>query len=221
MSAGSNSVASDVPDPETRYGLMESATLAFLVALEVLSPRPRAVLLFRDVLGYSAGATAKVLGTTEGNVRVVHLRARRAMEGYDRDRCVPTAELRGRHRAALDGFLRCLVSQDVDGLESLLTESVRTVTDAGDDFTALRAPLSGRARVARFYVRAAANRAAGGPSFDVRMINGLPAAVIALARPVRRQAPLVVLSLGLAHDGTIREIRTVLAARKLAAIVVG
>ena len=86
-------------DPETRYDLAESATYAFLLALEALSPRQRAVLLLRDVVGSSARETAELLDISEGNVRVLHLRARRALEEYDRDRCVPTAELRERHRA--------------------------------------------------------------------------------------------------------------------------
>src|SRR5262249_36432172 len=89
------------PDPEARYGLVESATYAFLIALEALGPRQRAVLLLRDVLGHSARETADLVGTTEGSVRVLHLRARRALEEYDKARCIPTPELRERHRAAL------------------------------------------------------------------------------------------------------------------------
>jgi RNA polymerase sigma-70 factor (ECF subfamily) len=192
--------------------------LAFLVALEALTPRQRAAIVLRDVLGYSAVETADLLGTSEGNVRVVHLRARRAMDRYDRARCVPTPELRARHGAALVAFLRSLQSQDLAALESLLTEGVRTVTDAGGEFAALAAPMAGRTRVARFYARAAANRAASGPSFEIRMVNGLPAVVITLARPVRRQAPLTVLTLDVAEDGRIRGIRTILASRKLGAL---
>ena len=209
---------SDEPDPEVRYGLTESATLAFLVALETLGARQRATLLLRDLLGYSSTETAEFLGTTEGNVRVLHLRARRAMETYDRARCVPTPELRARHRAALERFLSCLLSQDVDALEALLAESVRTVTDAGGEYTALRAPLAGRTGVARFYARAAANRAMGGPTVEIILVNGLPTALITLARPVRRQAPRSVISLELAEDGRIHTIHTILTSRKLAAL---
>jgi RNA polymerase sigma-70 factor (ECF subfamily) len=209
---------SDDPDPEVRYGLVESATVAFLVALEALGARQRAALLLRDLLGYSAAETATLLGTTEGNVRVLHLRARGAMENYDRARCIPTPELRARHRAALERFLSCLLSQNVRELESLLAESVRTVTDGGGEYTALTTPLCGRARVARFYLRAALNRVSGGPASEIRLLNGLPAIVITLARPVRRQAPRTVISLQLAPDGRIEAIQTVLAGRKLATL---
>lgn len=203
-------------DPETRYGLAESATYAFLIALEALSPRARAVLLLRDVVGYSSTETAEILGTTEGNIRVQHLRARRALEAYDRERCLPTAELRERHRAALERFLECLLAQDARGLEALLTESVRTVTDAAGEYTALTSPLAGRARVARLYLMAALHRQAGGTRTEVRLVNGLPAALVTLQRPVRRQAPRSLLRCELDPQGRIAQIHAVLAPRKLA-----
>jgi hypothetical protein len=95
---------------------------------------------------------------------------------------------------------------------------VRTVTDAGGEYTALAAPMVGRARVARFYLRAALHRRAGGPSVETRLVNGLPAALLCLARPVRRQAPRSLLFLQLRDDGAIQAIHTLLAPRKLAAV---
>jgi RNA polymerase sigma factor (sigma-70 family) len=213
-----DSYASPDPDPEARYGLLESVAFAYLLALEALGPRQRAALLLRDVLGYSASETAAILGTSEGNVRVLHLRARRAMQGYEGKRCRPTAELRARHREALERFLGCLLAQDEGALESLLTESVRTVTDAGGEYTALATPLEGRSRVARLYVRAALHRLAGSPAFETRLVNGLPAALVQLAHPVRRQAPRAVIFLDLRQDGAIQAIHALLAPRKLAAV---
>jgi RNA polymerase sigma-70 factor (ECF subfamily) len=210
--------ASPTPDPEARYGLLESATFAYLLALEALGPRQRAALLLRDVLGYSASESATILDTSEGNVRVLHLRARRAMASYDADACRPTPQLRARHREALERFLGCLRSSDQGSLESLLAESVRTVTDAGGEYTALAAPLAGRSRVARFYVRAALHRREGGPAVETRLVNGLPAALLTLARPVRRQAPRSLVFLQLRGDGAIQAIHTLLAPRKLAAV---
>jgi RNA polymerase sigma-70 factor (ECF subfamily) len=131
--------ASDGPSPEARYGLAESATYAFLLALEALSPRQRAALILRDVLGHSAREAADALGTSEGSVRVLHLRARKALAGYDAERCVPDAALQARHREALQRFLACLLAQDAAGLEALLSESVSTLTDSAGEFTALPA----------------------------------------------------------------------------------
>jgi RNA polymerase sigma-70 factor (ECF subfamily) len=210
--------ASEQPGPEARYGLAESVTYAFLLALESLGPRQRAVLLLRDVLGCTALETARVIGASEGNVRVLHLRARRALEEYDKNRCIPTPELLARHRGALDRFLGCLLSQDARGLEALLAESVHTVTDAAGEYTALATPMAGVLRVARFYLRAALQRRGPGTRIEVRLVNGLPAAVITLERPVRRQAPRTLLRCEIDDSGRIRLVQAVLAPRKLAAL---
>jgi RNA polymerase sigma-70 factor (ECF subfamily) len=205
-------------DPEARYGLAESATYAFLVALEALSPRQRAVLLLRDVLGHSALEAAEVIGSSEGSVRTLHLRARRALADYDLRRCLPTPELRERHRAALQRFVDCLQAGDALGLEEILAASVETVTDAAGEYTALAAPLGGRERVARFYLTAARMRAEGGVRTQIRWVNGLPAALVSLARPVRRQAPRSLLRCELDAEGRIRLVQAILAPAKLASL---
>ena len=209
---------SESPDPEVRYGLVESATYAFLLALEALSPRQRAVLLLRDVLGHSAREAAEVIGASEGSVRVLHLRARRALADYDQLRCVPTPELRERHRIALQRFLDCLQARDAQGLEAILAESVETVTDAAGEYTALAAPLAGRERVARLYLVAARNRETVAMRTELRLVNGLPAALVSLGQPVRRQAPRTLLRCELDGEGRIRLVQAILAPKKLAAL---
>jgi RNA polymerase sigma-70 factor (ECF subfamily) len=151
-------------------------------------------------------------------VRVLHLRARRALEAYDKARCIPTPELRERHRVALQQFLDCLLAQDARGLEAILAESVHTVTDAAGEYTALATPLVGREKVARLYLVAAMHRREVGMRTEIRLVNGLPAAVITLERPVRRQAPRSLLRCELDESGRIRLVHAVLAPRKLRAL---
>jgi len=50
------------PGPEARYELRESVQLAFVVAIQQLAARQRAVLLRRDVLGWSGAETAEHRG---------------------------------------------------------------------------------------------------------------------------------------------------------------
>ncbi|HZR80312.1 MAG TPA: sigma-70 family RNA polymerase sigma factor [Candidatus Binatia bacterium] len=206
------------PAPDAKYGLRESVSFAFLLALEALAPRQRAVVVLRDVLDDSAADVGRALGISEESVRIVHHRARRALAAYDRERCLPDARLERRTRAALEALVDALVRQDARALERLLVESARAVADGGGVYTALRVPLVGRDRVARFYLQAALQRLAGGPRLGFRSVNGLPAVVIELARPVRRQAPLAVLRCELAEDGRIREIHSILAPAKLGRI---
>ena len=55
---------STAENPETRYSTHESISLAFLIALQILPPRQRAVLILKDVLDWSAIEIAELLDTT-------------------------------------------------------------------------------------------------------------------------------------------------------------
>jgi hypothetical protein len=70
--------------------------------------------------------------------------------------------------------------------------------------------------VARFYLAATRHRLKGGASTQLRLANGLPAAWITLARPVRRQAPRTLLWIELDGGDRIRQVQAILAPRKLA-----
>ena len=204
-------------EPDARYERLESVTFAFLLALEALSPRQRAALLLRDVCGYSAGEAAAALGASPENLRVLHHRARRALAAYDRAPCRPNAALAARTRSALEGLVQRLVAGDVAGLEALLCEDVRTVTDAGGEFSALKGMRSGRLGVMRFHLRVTKRRGAGVRIAPCSM-NGLPALAICFAQAGPRQAPRVLMRCEIDGEGRIRAIHSVLATRKLAAV---
>jgi RNA polymerase sigma-70 factor, ECF subfamily len=84
-------------NPETEYDLRESVQLAFLAALQLLPARHRAVLILRDVLGWSAAEAAEMLDTTSASVNNALQRARATLEqqraaGRLRSSCVVASD---------------------------------------------------------------------------------------------------------------------------------
>ena len=159
-------------DPETRLRLAQSATLAWLVAAEALTPEQRAVVVLRDVLDWDVAEVGAALERTDGAVRGLHLRARRALDGAlvpDTD----TETLRA-HASALQGLLEALSVGDEEALGRLLADDVVLRSDGGGEVHAIGRVLRGAARVSSVVL---ALTSASGPPLDVRVVsvNGMPA----------------------------------------------
>lgn len=200
---------------EGRYELIESVSFAFLLALEALPPKQRAVLLLRDVFDYSVRDTSDALGMSEANVKTAHHRARRAMAAYDRERCVPTRHLQERTRDALQRFLVAVAAHDVPSIEALLADDVRSVSDGGEYASGHR-PVIGRERVTRLVLGLHRKRPVA--RFDLRTINGLPAIIADFGHYRPRLAPRGVIRCDIDREGRITALHTVLASRKLTAM---
>ena len=199
---------------EGRYDLMESVSYAFLLALEALTPQQRAVLLLRDVFDYSVREVADALAMSEPNVKTTHHRARKAMAQYEGARTIPTEELSRKTRAALEAFLGGLVQQDVAAVEKLLVSGVRSLNDGGGEYLAARVPVHGAAKVALMYVKLG-RRTEPVVQAEIKMLNGLPALVIAFASAQDGLARRFVLRCDVEAEGRIVELHTVLATHKL------
>jgi RNA polymerase sigma-70 factor (ECF subfamily) len=98
--------------PEARYELRESVELAFIVALQHLPGTQRAVLILRDVLGFSAREAAETLETTVASVNGALRRARKAAAER-----LPGQSQQVALRALGDDGLRRLVERYIDAWE--------------------------------------------------------------------------------------------------------
>jgi RNA polymerase sigma-70 factor (TIGR02960 family) len=109
--------------PEARYEIREGVELAFVVALQRMPPRQAAVLVLHDVLSYSTGEVAGMLGTSATAVKGALQRARAAVPAPSPVDAEPLAPPGSVHeRALLARFVDAFTTDDVDGLVALLTD---------------------------------------------------------------------------------------------------
>ena len=114
--------------PDARYEQRESIELAITAAFQHLPARQRAVLILRDVLGFSAKETAETLETTSVSVDSALQRAHKAIEER-----VPAQTQQATLRALGDSELREMVKRfadawerkDVDAVVAMLTDDAR------------------------------------------------------------------------------------------------
>jgi RNA polymerase sigma-70 factor, ECF subfamily len=111
--------------PEARYEQLESIELAFIAAVQHLGANQRAVLMLRDVLGFSSQETATMLSTSVASVNSALQRARTTLAEK-----VPAqtqqASLRSMGEAQLaelvDRYIQAWERNDVPAFASMLAE---------------------------------------------------------------------------------------------------
>jgi RNA polymerase sigma-70 factor (ECF subfamily) len=116
--------------PDALYEQRESVELAFIAALQHLPPRQRAVLILRDVLGFSARETAEALDATPVSVDSALQRAHKAVDERLPARSQQrTLRLLGDEELGrlVERFVAAWEQDDVDAVVSLLTEDARLV----------------------------------------------------------------------------------------------
>jgi RNA polymerase sigma-70 factor, ECF subfamily len=161
-----------MPGPEARYDTREAIELAFVVALQQLSPRERAAVVLKDVLGFRAAETAELLDTTEASVNSALQRARDKLDLLSRARCAADAPSPGSaaERDLVGRFARAFESGEVGSVVALLSEDAR-LTMPPEPMEYVGAPaihrflstVPARGRLERF--KLVATRANGQPAF--------------------------------------------------------
>jgi RNA polymerase sigma-70 factor (ECF subfamily) len=117
-------------DPHERAVSRETIELAFIVAVQHLPARQRAVLILRDVLGWPARQTAETLGLTQASANSALQRARATMRERLPDGRLDWSARAGQglsedERRLVAAYVRAQESLDLDGLTALLREDLR------------------------------------------------------------------------------------------------
>jgi RNA polymerase sigma-70 factor (ECF subfamily) len=158
-------------DPENLAERRERITLAFLMALQHLTPVQRAILLLREVLEWPAVEVAEWLHLSVPAVNSALQRARRALHqrnvGSETEMALPRPQL----QELLDRYVTCWEQADIPGLVALLRE------DAWFTMPPLPAWVQGRAAIATLFQaslftparqwRLLPTRANGSPAFGL------------------------------------------------------
>ena len=109
------------PGPEAAAEALDSVRLAFVVAIQALPPRQRAVLLLRDVVGMSADETAQTIESSIAATNSALQRARvRLKDGFPDGQPRGPLTLDDEGRRLLERYVETWEAGDVGGFVALL-----------------------------------------------------------------------------------------------------
>ncbi len=194
-------------DPQESVVARETIELAFIVAVQHLPPRQRAVFILRDVLGWPASTAAGALELTVASVTSALQRARVTMReqlpGRRLDwRSPGTHELSEDERGVVKSYIDAHERNDLDGLMSLLRDDLRfaMLPNPGTVIRGARDAVDGWVFGGLFQ-----------PGYDdwrciATTVNRMPAAALYLRTPDDPEYRLLNISVLHIADGKIAEI---------------
>lgn len=154
---------------------VESIQLGFLVLLERLNPKERAVFLLHRVFDYTHAEIGEALDINETTSRQLLHRAEKHVAASK-----PRFEAnRDSHQRLLAAFLAAVARGDIEAISSVLADDVVLYGDnAGKERGAILRPILGRDNVARFFAKRV-TKVPDPHALDVQIadVNGWPAIV--------------------------------------------
>ncbi|HEX7761259.1 MAG TPA: sigma-70 family RNA polymerase sigma factor [Caulobacteraceae bacterium] len=154
----------------------QDVSVAFLLALQRLSPLERAVFLLHDVFDQDYGEVARSLGRTEPACRQLAARARQHVQEARPRFAVSDAEA----MRLAGAFMQAAANNDMTALSNLLTEDAVLISDGGGKRKAALRPMVGREDVMRLIEGLAWRQSAWLTAAGARVvrINGCPGLVL-------------------------------------------
>jgi RNA polymerase sigma-70 factor, ECF subfamily len=190
--------------PDTELVAKETIELAFIAAIQLLPSRQRAVLIARDVLGWSAAETAALLDVSVPAANSALQRARATLkEHLPRRRLdwVPESDPTKEERALLQRYMAAIERGDAEGIIQLLR---------GDSFFAMPPEPDwyvGPEAIVEAWVKGGFGDESWGHLRCVRTrVNAQPAVACYLKRPGRAEYRPLVLDVLRIEDGAVAEV---------------
>ncbi|HMN58575.1 MAG TPA: RNA polymerase sigma factor SigJ, partial [Ottowia sp.] len=162
------------PGPEAQAEFAQDVSVAFMLALERLSPLERAAFLLHEVFGLDFDEIGRRLDRSPAACRQLASRARNHVKA-DYARREVEQEERERLFAA---FVEAVRSADVDALARVLAEDAVMLADGGGKVSAVPRPLQGAALIARTFIGFATLPSSRAWRFEPARINGLPGCLV-------------------------------------------
>ena len=162
------------PGPEAQAEFAQDVSVAFMLALERLSPLERAVFLLHEVFDVDFDEIGRRLERSPAACRQLASRARNHVKAdYAR------REVEEEERERLFGaFSEAVRNLDVDALAKVLADDAVMLSDGGGKAAAVPRPLHGAALVAKAFIGFAKLPTSRAWRLEPARINGLPGCLV-------------------------------------------
>lgn len=167
-------LAERAPDPQAQAEFAQDVSVAFMLALERLSPLERAAFLLHEVFDLDFDEVGERLGRSPAACRQLSSRARKHVKAQAPRQVVEQAQgLR-----LWQAFSEAVRTHDVDGLAQLLSADALMLADGGGVVSAVPRPLQGGALIARAFVGFARLPASRGWRLAPAWLHGAPGCLV-------------------------------------------
>lgn len=160
--------------PEAQAEFAQDVSVAFMLALERLSPLERAAFLLHEVFDLDFDEIGRRLDRSPAACRQLASRARNHVKADYARREVEQEE----RERLFSAFVEAVRSADVDALARVLAEDAVMLADGGGKVSAVPRPLQGAALIARTFIGFATLPTSRAWRFEPARINGLPGCLV-------------------------------------------
>jgi RNA polymerase sigma-70 factor (ECF subfamily) len=188
-------------EPDAVVTARETIELAFLVAIQRLPARQRAVLILRDTLDWSVADTAAALGVSTAAVNSARQRARATLvDALPAQRAEWTSRSSASEREILRRLITAWESADTDALVELLRDDAKLIMPPGATWFA------GRRDIGRFLAEHVFGEMGADWRLTLTAANRQPAFAVYWRRPEEGKFEAFALGVLTVADGAVTEI---------------